>query len=126
MYLNLALSAFLTLFTVRTQEHFFFNSHPHPILACAGMIAITCSLMISLFWKCGHLDDVSVCGLTFDGPHLLPLWVILYCLVVFLIQDTLKVLLFIFMRAVNLFGINDTSGRRDENFSQDEGENGLH
>jgi hypothetical protein len=108
MYIKIAGSDFLTLISCRTQDKFFFTSKPHPVLAgilflflsliftslycvVGAAIAIFASVMISVFWPCGTLDDVPVCGMSYHEPKLLAIWVLIYIIVVFLIQDILKV-----------------------------------
>lgn len=108
MYLELAVSAVLTLYSSRTQEQFFFQAAPHPVLAISTCMAVVVSLMISLFWQDSYLGGFRVEGLAWESPHLFTLYILLYCFTVFLVQDFFKVLMYKFARKVNLLGINDT------------------
>jgi len=114
MYLELAVSAVLTLYSSRTQEQFFFQAAPHPVLFLSTMVAILVSLMISLFWADGNLGGFRVQGLAWESPHLFVLYILLWCLVIFIIQDCAKVLMYKFARKVNLLGINDTVRGKDD------------
>jgi len=108
MYLQLAVSAVLTLYASRTQEQFFFQAAPHPVLALSTCIAVIVSLMISLFWQESNLGAFHVQGLAWESPHLFTLYIILYCFTIFLVQDVAKVLMYKAARKVNWLGINDT------------------
>ena len=108
MYLQLAVSAVLTLYTSRTQEQFFFQAAPHPVLALSTCMAVVVSLMISLFWHDSYLGAFRVEGLAWESPHLFTLYILLYCLTVFFVQDFFKVMMYKVARKVNWLGINDT------------------
>ena len=108
MYLKISVSDFLTLISCRTQDKPFWASLPHPILAGGAVIAIVASVMISLFWPCGELDDVPVCGMSYEKP-LLFVWILIYVIVVFLIQDFCKVVTYKILRIFNIFNINETN-----------------
>ena len=107
IFLKVAVSDILTLFSSRTAHQFFFQRVPHVILFVCCTIALTISTNIALFWPCGKLDDIHVCGLARQGAHLIALWVWLYALVVFLIQDGAKVLMWRVILRYNLFNINN-------------------
>jgi hypothetical protein len=55
-----------------------------------ALIASVASVLISLFWPCGELDHVPVCGMSYHKA-LLFVWILIYIFVVFLIQDFCKV-----------------------------------
>ena len=67
-----------------------FSSSDGLLICCS--IALTTSTCLALFWPCSTLDDIPVCGLAYDSGQLIALWVWLY-IVVFIIQDILKVLM---------------------------------
>lgn len=107
IFLKVAVSDILTLFSSRTAHQFFFQRVPHVILFVCCTIALTISTNIALFWPCGKLDDIHVCGLAREGAHLIALWVWLYAIVVFLIQDCAKVFVWRIILHYNLFNINN-------------------
>jgi len=50
---------------------------------------------------------VPVCGLAYYGAWQLAIWIWLYCIVVFLVQDVVKVLTWRLIIRYNLFNINN-------------------
>ena len=50
MYLNISISDFLTLFSARTHEDFFWTSRPHPVLLGGGCIALSISTSETMAW----------------------------------------------------------------------------
>jgi len=64
------------------------------------------STTLALAWPCGTLDEVPVCGLGYNHQKI-ALWVWIYCLVVFVIQDALKVGVWRLILHYNLFNINN-------------------
>jgi len=104
-YLQVSVSAFLTLFCSRTQEKLFFTSAPHWILGIAACIALLSSTLLSVFWPCGTLSEVPICGLSYRVPKLMPIWVLIYCFVMFVIQDLIKYFTFWILFRFNFFNI---------------------
>jgi H+-transporting ATPase len=87
MFLKVAVTDILTLFSSRTAQQFFFQRMPHPVLLGCTSGALCLSTTLSLVWPCGTLDDVPVCGLGYnENRQKIALWVWLYCIVVFFIQ----------------------------------------
>lgn len=90
MYLKVSLSDFMTLFSARTGVDPFFSTAPSAIVSGAGMLAVTASTLIALFWPF-HEDGpdagapISIAICTF-------VWI--YCIVWFFIQDAIKVMVF--------------------------------
>jgi H+-transporting ATPase len=107
MFLKVAVSDILTLFSSRTSHQFFFMRKPHFVLAICAVLALGITTTLALTWPCGKLDRVPVCGLAYQDNKLLALWVWIYCIIVFLIQDTLKVFVWWLIRHFNLFNINN-------------------
>ena len=105
-------SDFLTLFSARTHDGFFWSSMPSPILLIASVFALSLSTLIACIWPVSQPDGISAIGLGYSSPKTLALFVWLYCLVWWLIQDGSKVLLYMYMEKNSLFGINDSSGNR--------------
>ena len=50
MYLKISISDFLTLFSARTHEDFFWTSRPHPVLLGGGCIALSISTSETMAW----------------------------------------------------------------------------
>eukprot|EP01098_Paradermamoeba_levis_P005722 TRINITY_DN2399_c0_g1_i3.p1 TRINITY_DN2399_c0_g1~~TRINITY_DN2399_c0_g1_i3.p1 ORF type:complete len:274 (+),score=69.97 TRINITY_DN2399_c0_g1_i3:183-1004(+) len=105
MFLKVAVTDILTLFSSRTGEHFFWSRKPHPVLLVACCLALTLSTILSLFWPCGELDKVPVCGLAREGAGLIALWVWIYCILIFLLQDCFKVGVYKLMLHFNFFNV---------------------
>jgi len=99
IYLKVALSDFLTLFSCRTGEKFFWSRFPSPVLLIAAMIALLSSSLIGAFLPHGELDDQAILGI---GINTIYVWI--YCIIWFLIQDVVKVAAYWFLRKTHLFG----------------------
>jgi H+-transporting ATPase len=99
IYLKVSVSDFLTLFSARTGEQFFFARAPSPILMVAAFIALLTSSLIAALVPHGTLDDQAI-----DGLGILTIYVWIYCLIWFLIQDFCKVLFYKFLRRFEVFG----------------------
>jgi H+-transporting ATPase len=106
VYLKVSVSDFLTLFSARTAHRFFWTVPPAPILFCGGMIALTASSLISIFWPASTPDDIPTEGLKNDLGLFGFVWI--YCLFWWFVQDLAKVFAYKYMYATNLFGINNT------------------
>lgn len=107
IFLKVAVSDILTLFASRTSHQFFFMRMPHFILSIACIIALGVTTTLSLTWPCTTLDKRPVCGLAYKDGKLLALWVWIYCVIVFIIQDVLKVGMWWLVRYFNLFNNNN-------------------
>jgi len=105
MFLKVAVSDFLTLVSARTQESFFWSSNPSTVLWVGACIALLASTILSLLWPPGSLDGTPVYGLAWQSRNLIALWVWIYCIVAFLVQDFLKVLVFFVLYKANAFNI---------------------
>jgi len=106
IFLKVAVSDILTLFSSRTAQQFFFQRKPHPVLFCCALLALSLSTTLSLAWPDSLLDGVHVYGLGYNGQKM-ALWIWLYCIVVFLIQDVLKVAVWRIIIYFNLFNVNN-------------------
>lgn len=108
IFLKVAVSDILTLFSSRTAQQFFFQRRPHPILFGCALLALCLSTTLSLVWPCGKLDDLPVCGLGYHQNHQkIALWVWIYCIVVFFIQDAVKVGAWRILIHFNFFNVNN-------------------
>ena len=108
IYLKVSISDFLTLFSARTGDDWFWSSCPAPILFSAACFALTSSTIIALVWPSSTIDGVYTLGLARRKPHLLAFYVWLYCIIWWFIQDASKILAFKLMKRYNLFGINNS------------------
>ncbi|KAG2499212.1 hypothetical protein HYH03_002792 [Edaphochlamys debaryana] len=107
IYLKVSVSDFLTLFSARTHEGFFWSVRPSPILLGAALCALSLSTALACAWPRGTLDKQPVDGLARPpGNTLLPLWVWLYCVFWWFVQDLLKVAAYWVMHRYNIFDIN--------------------
>jgi len=106
IFLKVAVSDILTLFSARTANKFFFQRKPHPVLLGCAFVALCLSTTLSLAWPQSSLDNVPVCGLGYFGQKI-ALWIWIYCFVVFLIQDTLKVIVWRLIIYFNVLNVNN-------------------
>jgi H+-transporting ATPase len=107
LFLKVAVSDILTLFSSRTAHQFFYQRKPHIVLLICCCIALTATTLLSLFWPCGELDHVPVCGLAYVDGQLIALWVWIYCIIIFIFQDVVKVFLWRIIMRFNWFNINN-------------------
>jgi len=107
MFLKVAVTDILTLFSARAGEDFFFQRKPHWLLVVCCTVALCLSTTIALAWPCGTLDEVHVCGLGYVPGQWIAMWVWLYCIGVFLVQDCLKVFTWRMIIRFNLFNNNN-------------------
>mmetsp|Transcript_49584 Transcript_49584/g.117992 ORF Transcript_49584/g.117992 Transcript_49584/m.117992 type:complete len:349 (-) Transcript_49584:108-1154(-) len=96
VFLKVCLSDFLTLFSCRTQESPFWGVIPGAPLVGAVIASITISTMLASFWPASLLDGLPVMGMALPDEQtgnytLMPLWVWIYCIIWWLIQDACKV-----------------------------------
>lgn len=109
MYLKVSISDFLTLFSARTHDGFFWSSTPSPILLVAAGISLTLSTILACFWPTSYVDNQYVVGLGDRRPKAMAVYVWLYCIFWWFVQDTAKVVLYWWMEKYNILGINDSS-----------------
>ena len=108
IYLKVSVSDFLTLFSARTGEHFFWNSRPANILLGAAAIALSTSTILAMTWPDSRPDDIETEGLVRRKPYALFFYIILYCIFWWFVQDLAKVLVWRYMKKNNTFGIMDS------------------
>lgn len=107
IFLKVAVSDILTLFSSRTSHQFFFMRRPHPVLFVSCIVALGVTTTLALTWPCTKLDKTPVCGLAYGDNKLLALWVWIYCIIVFIIQDVFKVTTWWLIRHFNIFNVNN-------------------
>lgn len=107
LYLKISISDFLTLFSSRTGGRFFFSMYPSPILLIGAIVSLFVSTMVATFWRESSPDGLDTTGLSVGGDSaekLLPLWVWIYCIIWWIIQDVIKVLFHMLLAKFDLFG----------------------
>eukprot|EP00598_Pedospumella_elongata_P004046 CAMPEP_0184967086 /NCGR_PEP_ID=MMETSP1098-20130426/584_1 /TAXON_ID=89044 /ORGANISM="Spumella elongata, Strain CCAP 955/1" /LENGTH=932 /DNA_ID=CAMNT_0027488487 /DNA_START=42 /DNA_END=2840 /DNA_ORIENTATION=+ len=108
MYLKVSISDFLTLFSARTHDGFFWSSTPSPILLGAACFSLALSTLLACFWPRGEVDGQAVTGLAEENPKEFAVYIWLYCIFWWLVQDTAKVVTYWWMEKYNILGINDS------------------
>jgi len=108
LFLKVAVSDFLTLFSARAGESWFWSSAPAPILMLAATFALGTSTALACYWPYTRPDGIPTMGLWLRPPTILPVFIWAYCIVWWIIQDAAKVLTYKFLKAHNIFGYNDT------------------
>jgi H+-transporting ATPase len=108
IYLKISISDFLTLFSARTGENFFWTTAPSPVLLGAGGLALTCSTILALTWPASSPDGIYTVGLGRMKPYGLAAYIWIYCILWWFIQDCAKVFSYWLMKRYNWFHYNDT------------------
>jgi len=108
MYLKVSISDFLTLFSARTHDGFFWSSMPSPILLGGACLALSLSTILACVWPTGTVDNQYVVGLAKRDPKSMAAVVWCYCIIFWFIQDALKVVTYRWMEKYNILGINDS------------------
>jgi len=113
IFLKVAVSDILTLFSARTAHLFFFQRKPHWVLLVCTGTALCISTTLALAWPCSKVDKIHVCGLAYEKGQKIALWIWLYCIIVFLIQDCVKVATWRLIIHFNLFNVNNEVTEKD-------------
>jgi H+-transporting ATPase len=85
-------SLFLSIKRRCWQTDFFWEVAPGKILLSAAMLSLIISTFLASFWPEGELDGLPVMGLALGDYTLMPLWIWIYCLIWWFIQDAAKVI----------------------------------
>jgi H+-transporting ATPase len=107
IYLKVSISDFLTLFSARTHDGFFWTSRPSNILVVAACFALFLSTLLACVWPAGYVDKMYVTGLADGDNKAMAFWVWLYCIFWWFIQDAAKVACYWYLHKYNIFGINE-------------------
>lgn len=86
IFLKVAVSDFLTLFSARAGEGWFWSSTPSPILLAASCLALTMSTLVACYWPLSRPDGIPAIGLERKHPYSLPVFIWLYCIIWWIIQ----------------------------------------
>merc|ERR1712070_513989 len=108
VYLKVAVSDFLTLFSARAGGDWFFMVKPAPILMCGAMIALSCSTCFAMFWPKSYPDGIQTEGLVESPPYMLEVFVWSWSLSWWLAEDAAKVFCRWIVHKYNIFDINNT------------------
>lgn len=108
IYLKVSVSDFLTLFSARTGKDFFFHTMPAPILLTGGALALILSSILAIAWPESTLDGIPVAGLSKNHEMDVFVFVWVFCLVFWLIQDLLKVATYRLMDKTNFNNVAST------------------
>lgn len=108
MYLKVSISDFLTLFSARTHDGYFWSSTPSPILLGAATLALSISTILACTWPESTVDGIEVTGLSTVSPRGMAFYVWLYCLFWWILQDIAKVMCYYYLEKYNICGINDS------------------
>lgn len=106
IYLKISVSDFLTLFSARTGPNFFWKVKPSLPLFLGACFALLLSSLLAIFWPDSVIDGILVQGLQNDMGTFVFVW--LFSIFFFLLQDTIKVLIFHWMYKVNFNQISTT------------------
>jgi len=71
-------------------------------------MALTVSTIVACAWPASYPDGIYTLGLGYRKPYELALYIWLYCIVWFFIQDACKVGLYALIKKYNIFGNNNT------------------
>ena len=107
IYLKISISDFLTLFSARTGDKWFWESPPSPILVGGAMVALATSTVLAAAWPASHPDHIYSLGLGRRKPEEMVVYIWIYCLIWWLIQDAVKVATFRVLKKYNVFDINN-------------------
>jgi hypothetical protein len=103
IFLKVSVSEFLTLFSCRTQEGFFWTVPPGKPLLGAVFVSLLISSMLASFWPAGELEGLPVKGIALGACPLMPLWVWIFCILWWFVQDLLKVVTIGILNHFNIF-----------------------
>eukprot|EP00656_Telonema_subtile_P053790 TRINITY_DN7863_c0_g1_i5.p1 TRINITY_DN7863_c0_g1~~TRINITY_DN7863_c0_g1_i5.p1 ORF type:complete len:177 (+),score=39.10 TRINITY_DN7863_c0_g1_i5:107-637(+) len=106
LYLKVSISDFLTLFAARTGADWFWAYRPSPVLFWGAVGSLTISTCVAAFWPDQTMDDIITIGLSHGDStavKLLPLWVWLYCIFWWFLQDAAKVATYKFLDHYDIF-----------------------
>eukprot|EP01038_Epipyxis_sp_PR26KG_P012334 gene12334-16543_t len=86
IFLKVAVSDFLTLFSARAGENWFWTSKPAPILLVAASLALASSTFVACIWPMSRPDGIPTLGLERKQPYILPVFIWIYCIFWWFIQ----------------------------------------
>jgi len=81
---------------------------PAKILLIGAAIALTCSTMFAMFWPKSYPDGIQTEGLVESPPYMLEVFVWIWSLSWWLVEDAAKVFCRWIVTKFNIFDINNT------------------
>jgi H+-transporting ATPase len=118
IYLKVSVSDFLTLFSSRTGDKWFWECPPSKYLMGGACFALSTSTILACVWPKSYPNGILAWGLAYRQPFEFPVYIWLYCIGWWFIQDAAKVLTYHLMKKYNIFGYND--GARHVVYDEDE------
>jgi H+-transporting ATPase len=111
VYLKVSISDFLTLFAARTQTKPFFAYAPSKVLLIGACGSLMVSTVVGSVWPTSSPDDILTVGLArlsegqpeMASQRMMPIYVWLYCIAWWFVQDWIKVLSYVAMDRFNIF-----------------------
>lgn len=85
---------------------FFWKTAPSPLLAGGATLALSLSTTLSCIWPEGRTDKIPAIGLARAGVYnykIWPLWIWLYCILWWFIQDAAKIVTYHLMEKYDIF-----------------------
>jgi len=113
IYLKVSISDFLTLFSSRTTSWFWSSMPAMPLLG-AATVALLASTMLGTFWPKSTLEGLPVTGLaganqttapSYPDYRLWSLWIWVYCILWWFVQDAAKVAAWKFLYRFDIFQV---------------------
>ena len=106
IYLKVSVSDFLTLFSARAGTKYFWQIKPATTLLMGAFFALFLSSILSIFWPEGEIEGIPCAGLKVDMATFVFVWI--YSLLFFLLQDFAKVQMYASMYKFNFNNISTT------------------
>ncbi|KAH9601703.1 Cation-transporting P-type ATPase [Trypanosoma melophagium] len=106
LYLKVSVSDFLTLFSSRTGSEWFWSFKPSLILVIGAILSLIVSTCVAAFWPDNKMDNITVFGLMHGDTlshRLLPLWVWIWCIGWWFVQDICKVIAYKVLERFDIF-----------------------
>jgi H+-transporting ATPase len=111
IYLKVSISDFLTLFSARTQTKPFFAYGPSAVLLVGACGSLALSSIVASFWPESSPDEIRTVGLVrlsegqpaMASQRLMPVYVWMYCIGWWFVQDWIKVLSYVLMERFDIF-----------------------
>jgi len=110
IYLKVSASDFLTLFSARADGDWFWKVKPAPVLLAGGVIALTASTILAMFWPESKPDKILTVGMVNNDPlpsKWLVLFVWIWSLIWWFAVDAAKVGADYIIHKYNIFGVNE-------------------
>jgi hypothetical protein len=113
IYLKVSISDFLTLFSARTSDNYFWSTAPSRVLSIGAGISLVVSTIIACAWPKASPDLTDAWGLSRNDPKGLAGIIWLYCLIWWFIQDLCKVGTYYLLKKWNVFDILEINALKD-------------